>query len=63
MCSEVDMNPPGQPQITHYKVTTKVCRILFEFVELYSDSTYRLVMTVTTKFVVITTNFLVKNTE
>ena len=51
-------NPPGQPQITHDKVMTNVCGILFEFIDLYSDSTYRLVMTVTTKFVVITTNFL-----
>ena len=51
-------HPPGQPQITHDKVMTKVCGILFEFIDLYSDSTYRLVMTVTTKFVVITTNFL-----
>ena len=53
--------PPGQPQITHDKVMTKVYGILSEFVELYSDSTYRLVMTVTTKFVVITTNFLLWN--
>ena len=53
-----EAGPPGQPRITHDKVITKVCGNMFELVELYSDSTYRLVMTVTTKFVVITTNFL-----
>ena len=49
--------PLGQSPISHHKVTIKVCRNLWDFVGLCSDSHCMFMVNFTTKFVVITTNF------